>query len=424
MTQRAYNVPRYMPSDGATWYHYLYGYVPNHQLDFICRPEKASEVSPQQFSHLNRLIQYIEPSGDAAYAFAVCNLSRDDTQHEPGHGGIALILGLRATTLTDHAGRPSPPFTHSIVAVNRQLEKEVLAEAALAFYEHFSGKVGTSANAWFTEAIRSQERVTTTLGPYLQNYSSLPTLHRSDLSLRWTCDDTSPRDLRVLVVCGDDEPFEGRIVMAVRMASVLYCSNAKWTAIFVGQDRRNVDGISLRLVSKSDLSTRSDDDCIFRFDSLDSFDEDEFAQRVGIRRYVPRNIPQDDPQITINDTSDALEMSAQTDDESKDTERPITPENGKDVSRLRSARWRRWLFGLSAFVAIVVPSIWIVIKTTSRPSPVNVNVGAGAAAQATHGTATTAPAAVTSAPVAFEVPHEQMGKSSQCTHRETSAARG
>ena len=90
----AYLVPSSRASADAAWYHFLHGNVPGHQIDFIYRPEvPQGPLTRQHFSHLARLMKYIEPQSNARCAFAVGNLSRDDTQYEPGHGGLALIFG-------------------------------------------------------------------------------------------------------------------------------------------------------------------------------------------------------------------------------------------------------------------------------------------------------------------------------------------
>src|SRR5215468_8721092 len=108
---RGYVVPSYRALDDTPWYHFLHGNVPGHQIDFMYRPEvPQGALSRQHFSHLARLMKYIEPESTGAYAFAIGNLSRDDTQYEPGHGGVALIFGLRIRGVTDHAGRQDPPF--------------------------------------------------------------------------------------------------------------------------------------------------------------------------------------------------------------------------------------------------------------------------------------------------------------------------
>src|SRR5262245_60356079 len=102
----SYRVPTYRPPPGLCWYHFLHGDVPGHQIDFMYRPEvPAGPLTQQHFSHLSRLVRYIEPRPRSAYAFAIGNLSRDDTQYEPGHGGVALIFGLRIRGAKDHVGR-------------------------------------------------------------------------------------------------------------------------------------------------------------------------------------------------------------------------------------------------------------------------------------------------------------------------------
>src|SRR6185503_19409193 len=89
-----YVVPAYRAREDTSWFHFLHGNVPGHQIDFMYRPEiPHGQLSRQHFSHLSRLMNYIEPQTNGLFAFAIGNLSRDDVQHEPGHGGIALIFG-------------------------------------------------------------------------------------------------------------------------------------------------------------------------------------------------------------------------------------------------------------------------------------------------------------------------------------------
>src|SRR5687768_5326291 len=89
-----YAVPTYSAPAGVGWYHFLHGNVPGHQIDFIYRPEiPQGALSRQHFGHLARLMKYIEPRARCEFAFAIGNLSRDDSQHEPGHGGLAIIFG-------------------------------------------------------------------------------------------------------------------------------------------------------------------------------------------------------------------------------------------------------------------------------------------------------------------------------------------
>ncbi len=126
----AYVVPRYRAERDAVWYHVLHGTVPGYQIDFMYCPEVPHGAFTQNhFGHLARLMKYIEPRERAPYAFALGNLSRDDVQHEPGHGGVALILGLRVQGVLDHAGRAMPPYAHAIVAVDRTLDRAALHDA-------------------------------------------------------------------------------------------------------------------------------------------------------------------------------------------------------------------------------------------------------------------------------------------------------
>src|SRR4051812_9866628 len=123
-TERAgYVVPVYRATPGTAWYHFLHGNVPGHQIDFMYRPDvPQGPITRQHFSHLARLVKYIEPRAGSPFAFAIGNLSRDDTQYEPGRGGIALIFALRIHGARDHAGRQDPPFCHAVAAADRHLD--------------------------------------------------------------------------------------------------------------------------------------------------------------------------------------------------------------------------------------------------------------------------------------------------------------
>ncbi len=304
-----YQPHKYPPSEGTTWYHYIYGYVPNHQLDFFCRPSVPGDILPQHFSHLNRLIQYIEPFDGSAVAFAICNLSRDDTQHEPGHGGLALVFGFRASGATDHAGRPNPPFTHSVVAVDRQFSEQAICDAALAFYKTFVGKDGESAQDWFKSILCSRERMLDGLPAYLARYNSLPSLPKSTLRGTLTSTDSSTR--RIVITHGENVPFEDVIAAASRAAALLYCSNIKWTAIFVGQDRRGVDGVSVHFVSASDPT-------LPRTSLPPQVSIDDVANaKIMARQLNARSLVDDDPVVTLTDTnldeSDIIGINAETD---------------------------------------------------------------------------------------------------------------
>src|SRR5580700_5144856 len=154
--QRGYVVPCYRAPEDTAWFHFLHGNVPGHQIDFIYRPEVPQRpLAPIHFSHLSRLMKYIEPPASAPFAFAVGNLSRDDTQHEPGHGGLALIFMLRIQGVTDHAGRQDPPFSHGIAAIDRALDYATLLEAVACFQRHVLG--AAESEEWYRAYVRASQ---------------------------------------------------------------------------------------------------------------------------------------------------------------------------------------------------------------------------------------------------------------------------
>src|SRR5262245_50712627 len=121
-SKHPYIIPRYRAPDDISFYHVLHGTVPGHQMDYLYCPEVPQGALMQtHFGHLSRLIRYMEPRAGAEHAFALGNLSRDDVQHEPGHGGLALIFALRVPGVTDHAGRDMLPYAHGLVAIDRSL---------------------------------------------------------------------------------------------------------------------------------------------------------------------------------------------------------------------------------------------------------------------------------------------------------------
>src|SRR5262245_31369391 len=76
----SYMVPRYRAPDGTVWFHVLHGHVPDHEIDFMYCPEVPQGLLTRtHLGHLSRLIRYIEPGAGCPYAFAIGNLSRDDT---------------------------------------------------------------------------------------------------------------------------------------------------------------------------------------------------------------------------------------------------------------------------------------------------------------------------------------------------------
>jgi len=282
--EREYAVPTYRAAAGASWYHFLHGNVPGHQIDFIYRAEvPQGPLTPQHFSHLARLIKYIEPRAGSPCAFAIGNLSRDDTQHEPGYGGLALILGFRMKGATDHAGRRDPPFAHGIAAVDRHLDYSSIYEAAMAFCRKVLGEPEAEDSRALSEmygryvAAGGSGRAEVIRG-YVGGFNGLPRLGRSRLSAKWLSRGAPPAR-RVVIVHADDAPFYLIAQCAARIAAVLYQSDVKWTAITTGRESEIPDGISVRFVPRRDAGNHEADALVLPIEQVPR-EEEEIAVRL------------------------------------------------------------------------------------------------------------------------------------------------
>lgn len=282
-----YDVPTYDTSPDTCWYHFLHGNVPGHQIDFIFRPAvPQGELTRQHFSHFGRLVTYIEPRHESAYAFAIGNLSRDDTQYEPGHGGVALMFALRIKGAVDHAGRQDPPFCHSIACVDRQVDETGFYEAALRFHEHLvtNPESPTGGSRWYptyvSTAQQSRESARPLIQEYLQGFDKLPALAPSALGLRWSVEGgQAPK--RVVIVHPNDTPFEVLARMAARIASVLFESDIRWTAISTGREQDLIGGTTVRFVPERDAVQEPADVVLMHIDQVPAEPREMAAKLFG-----------------------------------------------------------------------------------------------------------------------------------------------
>ncbi|MGK3965764.1 hypothetical protein WMF38_16495 [Sorangium sp. So ce118] len=295
-----YVIPRYRAPADAPWYHVLHGNIPGHQIDFMYCPEvPQGPLTTTHFSHLARLMKYIEPATGATHAFAIGNLSRDDTQHEPGHGAVGLIFGFRIGGAVDHAGRGNPPFAHGLVAVDRDLGYATLLEASATFYRHVMNatELNSSAGMFYREyvgAVReAPERVPHVLERYVEEYGDLPYLRRSSATWDWVADEgTLPK--RVVIVHKHDEPFGAIAHAAARIATVLYRSNIKWTSITSGREADIPGGVSVRFVRERDVSMEERHGVLIRIEEV-AEDEGEIAR--GMFGARPQGEQEEKPQF-------------------------------------------------------------------------------------------------------------------------------
>jgi hypothetical protein len=286
-----YVVPSYRAPEDTPWYHFLHGNVPGHQIDFMYRPEvPQGQLSRQHFSHLSRLMKYIEPQTNGLYAFAIGNLSRDDTQYEPGHGGVALIFGLRIRGVTDHAGRQDPPFAHGIAAIDRALDETTLFAAATLFHRRVLG--AAEAADWYRTYVRcatdSPADVEHVLSGYTASFDDLPHPGWSSLSTRWITGG-APQPRRIAVVHEDGAPFEVIARCAARIAAMLYRSDIRWTSISNGREADLPNGVSIRFLAERDASPGDATDNIRRIRDVPE-EEAEIAHQLFGARAAEREV--------------------------------------------------------------------------------------------------------------------------------------
>lgn len=287
-----YQVPTYKLEPQEAWFHFLHGNVPGHQIDFMVRPVvPQSPLTRQHFSHLERVVKYIEPRHAAAYSFAITNLSRDDSQHEPGHGGIAFIFGLRIKGARDHAGRQDPPFCHSAVLIDRHLDAQTLYGVAAQFYKKLlpDQESQVEGGGWYhlyVQHAENPERAETVLKTYLQDFADLYVPPPSRQGLRWTAEGvTVPR--RVTIVYPDRADFLTISYGMARIAEVLIESDVKWTAISNGREQDIPGGLTVRFVPMREATGAAADEALLYLEQLP-----EDAASIALQLFNAREVTQ------------------------------------------------------------------------------------------------------------------------------------
>lgn len=268
-----YQVPTYKLEPQEAWFHFLHGDVPGHQIDFMVRPVVPQlPLTRQHFSHLERVVKYIEPRHATAYSFAITNLSRDDSQHEAGHGGIAFIFGLRIKGALDHAGRQDPPFCHSAVLIDRHLDAQTLYGIAAQFYNKLlpDQESQVEGSGWYhvyVQHAENPERAEKVLRTYLQDFVDLYVPPPSRQCLRWTAEGVSvPR--RVTIVYPDRADFLTISYGMARIAEVLIESDVKWTAISNGREQDIPGGLTVRFVPMREATGAAADEALLYLEQL------------------------------------------------------------------------------------------------------------------------------------------------------------
>lgn len=314
-----YEVPTYEAPADAAWFHFLHGNVPGHQIDFIYRHVVPwGPLSRQHFGHLVRILQYIEPRDPREQAFAIGNLSRDDTQHEPGHGGIALVLSLRVHGARDHAGREDPSFSHAIVAADRAFDAEAFLSAAQAFRRQLVDSTRMTAEGVgfyhaYTSCGEDPVRAGALLRSYVADFNNLQAPEPSTFSLQWTASGIEqPR--RIVILHDDNLVFDDLARCAARIAAVLYTSDVRWTLISNGREEDLPNGTTIRFVPESVGAAADNGVVVHRIEDLPERAEAlawklfqakpvGFPGEAGKRRNWRTDVPeQHEIEVTIEDT--------------------------------------------------------------------------------------------------------------------------
>lgn len=263
-----YRVPEYRMDPQDVWFHFLHGNVPGHQIDFMYRPEVPQPpLMRQHFSHLARLVKYIEPRHATAYSFAIANLSRDDNQHEPGHGGVAFVFGLRINGVRDHAGRQDPPFCHAAALIDRQLDAGTLHHIAVQFHKKLLPveESEVEGSGWYRSQYvphaENPAHLEVILKSYVQDFDDLYAPGPSRQTWRWSVDGVKvPR--RVTIVHPDRVDFSTLAACMARITEVLIESNVRWTAVSNGREQDVTGGLTVRFVPRREATEATADEVL------------------------------------------------------------------------------------------------------------------------------------------------------------------
>ncbi len=299
-----YQVPQYKLEPGEVWFHFLHGNVPGHQIDFMYRPEvPQAPLTRQHFSHLARVVKYIEPRHSAAYSFAITNLSRDDNQYEPGHGGVGFVFGLRINGARDHAGRQDPPFCHSAVLVDRHLDAGTLYSVAVQFYQKLlpDEESHVQGRGWYHTYVQHAQNpaaLIALLNAYVNDFRDMHAPQPSRLRHRWTVEGASvPR--RVTIVHPDRVDFPSIAGCMARFAEVLIESDIKWTAVSTGREQDVPGGLTVRFVPRREAVDALADEVLLYVEQMPTepaeiaflFNAHEVTDNPRMSRLPPTQLP-------------------------------------------------------------------------------------------------------------------------------------
>ncbi len=432
--------PTYKLEPDEVWFHFLYGNVPGHQIDFIYQPEvPQAPLTRLHVNHLTQIVKFIEPRSAMASAFAITNLSRGDSQYEPGHGGVAFVFGLRIKGARDHAGRQDPPFCHAAAVIDRHLDADTIYGISAQFYQKLlpDEESQTEGSGWYHSYVKyaeSPNAVIPLLRGYVQDFSGvLYAPAPSRLTLRWTIEcargEKAKTPRRVVVVYPDKTDFQTLAFYMSKMAAVLIESDLKWTAISNGREQDLTGGMAVRFVPRREADNDAAEDVVLMYMEQIPENPADIARLFGmsparmsqlpeLRTNAPLPIPapveeqsisgahalnsaiRSQPAMPAVDTVGLARTVAK-----EDSGEPILPR--RDLVKELKKKERKQSTALLAFGALfvlVLIAVWLLWDQLSPRSPADLMDAAAPKAPTTISAKAAVPTIINEAPLILNPP--------------------
>ncbi|MFT3767822.1 MAG: hypothetical protein QM820_20420 [Minicystis sp.] len=167
----------------------------------------------------------------------------------------------------------------------------MIFDAATAFHRHVLGEAASAE--WYRSYVRAAgeppEAMARILARYVAGFADLPQPAPSTLSLRWTTGGNTQVG-RIVFVHADDEPFEVIARAAARLASVLYRSDVRWSAISSGREADLPHGVSVRFLPESAIGPGDPAAALHALAEIPR-DDDSIARELFGARPVERGRP-------------------------------------------------------------------------------------------------------------------------------------
>jgi hypothetical protein len=264
-------------AEETIWHHFLYG---NPTGGFIHRPPSRERgLSRQHERQVARILKRLSPRSAFEPAFAIANLTREDSAG--GGGGIVIAV---ATSTPDFSGRipnGEMAFCHAIAIVDRYLDAQVIFDALSTLYKAI---LPDEDGIWFARTYRRHAKdpavASALVGSYLSEFDVLlPSPREYPTALRWT-DMRLDGPQRMQIAHALDAPFDALARAAARIAAVLVASDVPWAWISTGRETDARDGLRVHFVPAGETLAEENGGPITLLEDLPDEDE-ELAWTFG-----------------------------------------------------------------------------------------------------------------------------------------------